>query len=309
MEIVYLDKNSASVAERAVIALGFFDGLHIGHATLLEKTVSEARARGVLPAIFTFADSKDFKGGRRLYPEEERLSRFADFGIERVYLADFPSLCSLSPENFVLGVLLEKLRAAAVVCGFNYRFGARAAGDVSLLAQLLTPHGVPVFALPATMHGDTVVSTSAIKAALAEGNVASARLMLARPYSLSGRVAHGKALGRRIGIPTANIPFTDALFPPRHGVYAVTCTLEGGTQVQGIANVGVRPTVEDTDTVNCEVHLFTEAGDLYGKYITVAFWEFIRPEERFADLEALRARIALDQQIAKEYFDRWNGQN
>lgn len=302
--------GSPAVTDAAVIALGFFDGLHIGHAALLEKTAAEARARGVAAAVFTFADSPGFKGGLRLYPEGERLSRFADFGIERVYVADFSALAHLSPEEFVRQVLIDGLHAAAVVCGFNYRFGAGAAGDATLLSALLTPHGVPLFALPPTLYGDKVVSTSLLRATLGAGDVGAAMAMLGRPYSLSGRVVRGKALGRTIGIPTANIPFPDGLLVPRRGVYFVSCELTGCDRTLfGLANVGVRPTVEKVERENCEVHFLSEVGDLYGKDIRVSFLEFLRPEERFADLAALGAQIALDKQIAKEYMDKWNGQS
>lgn len=311
MEILRLEKERILPTDKTVVALGFFDGLHIGHRALLDKTTLEARARGLCPAVFTFADGPSFKGGGlRLFDEQERFSLLGSAKIERVYVADFPSLAPLSPEDFVRHVLIERLHAAAVVCGFNYRFGAKAAGDVTLLAELLATHGVPLFPIEEMSLREKTVSTTAIKAALSAGDVGLANAMLGRPYSLSGVVAHGKSLGRRIGIPTANIDFPDRAFAPRRGVYAVSCQLEeGGRAYPGVANVGVRPTVEKTERENCEVHLFEEVGELYGTRLIVRFHSYIRDEMGFPDLSALTSRIALDKQIAKEFFEKWNGQS
>jgi riboflavin kinase/FMN adenylyltransferase len=309
MEVLRIEELYFAQAP-SVIALGFFDGLHIGHEALLERTVAEAKERGVMAAVFTFADTPLLKDGLRLYSESERLSLFGDAGIERVYLADFPTLSPLSPEEFVWGLLLEKLSAAAVICGFNYRFGRGASGDACLLSHLLATHGVPLFPIEERTYDGITVSTTAIKAALAAGDTTRASAMLGRPFSHTGVVTHGKALGRKIGVPTANIPFPPRIFTPKLGVYAVRCQIEGvAGDVYGVANVGVRPTVEDTEAANCEVHLFSPTGDLYGKEITVHFLAFIRPEMAFSDITALRERIALDKQIAKEYFDKWNGQS
>lgn len=301
-------------AERAssvtVVALGFFDGLHIGHAALLEKTVAEAAVRGATPCVFTFRDFPTLKGGQRLYTEEERLSRFGEYGIARVVLADFPLLSSLSPEQFVSEILLGKLRAAAVVCGFNYRFGKGAAGDAALLSALLATHGVPLFTVEEQRACGKSVSSTAIKAALAAGNADTATAMLGRPHTLTGCVLHGKALGRKIGVPTANIPFPDGVFVPMRGVWAVVCDVEGVADgVRGVANIGVRPTVDTDGVPNCEVHFFDEMPTLYGKRVRVHFLAFIRPEMTFDSLDALVSRITLDKQIAKEYLDRWNGQS
>ena len=195
MEVLRLTDLTKSDA--CVVALGFFDGVHIGHRALLEKTVAEAKVRGATPCIFTFADSPAFKGGERLFSEEARLSAFAECGIERVVLADFPLLSSLSPEEFVSEILLEKLHTVAAVCGFNYRFGARAAGDAALLCSLLATHGAPLFLIAEMTHGGKTVSTTAIKAALAEGDADTAAAMLGRAYAHTGVVTHGKALGQR----------------------------------------------------------------------------------------------------------------
>ena len=301
-----------AVSQRAacVVALGFFDGLHIGHRALLEKAVAEAKARGVAAAVFTFADSLVFKRGKRLCDEERRFALFEEAGIERVYLADFPSLAPLSPEAFVSEVLIEKVFAVAAVCGFNYRFGARAAGDAACLASLLAPYGVPLFTVPECKIGDVTVSTTAIKCALQEGRAEDAAAMLGRPYSHAGIVTHGKALGRKIGVPTANIPFGERIFTPKRGVWIVRCDVEGMNEgVCGVANVGVRPTVDAAGEENCEVHFLSPMPALYGKRVCVHFLKIIRAEEAFPDLSALSERISLDKEIAKEFFSTWNGQS
>lgn len=296
--------DAKDTGDASVVALGFFDGLHIGHAALLEKTVTEAAARGITPCVFTFADNPTFKSGQRLYTDDERLLRFGDFGIARVVTADFPLLSGLSPEAFVSEILLGKLKAAAVVCGFNYRFGKGAAGDATLLASLLATHGVPLFTVEEKTVRGACVSTSAIKAALAAGDGGTVTAMLGRPYTHTGVVVHGKALGRTIGVPTANIPFSERVCTPKRGVWAVVCDIDGVAKgAPGVANVGVRPTVEKDCIENCEVHFFDPMPALYGKRVCVHFLTFIRPEMAFDSLDALAARIALDKQIAKEYFD------
>lgn len=297
---------------RRVVALGFFDGMHRGHAALFVTLRQEAAARGATPAVFTFAEEAAFKPhALRLLSEEGRLQRMAEAGAEEIFSYSFTALRSLSPAAFVADVLVGTLSAVAVVCGYNFRFGAGGAGDATLLASLLAAHGVPLLTLPPCKWGETVISASAIRALLETGMVEEAADLLGRPYALEGRVVHGKALGRTIGLPTANLPILPMMAAPAHGVYAVLGYIEGqeGGHI-GVANVGVRPTVEPAGAVNCETHFLDPVGDIYGKRLTVLFLHRLRGEQRFENLEALRARITQDAHEAKEYVQKWqNGQN
>lgn len=305
MEVVRINGRDIPAGQpSAVVALGFFDGVHRGHAALLARARAEASARGVLAAVFAFVEDGEIKAGvPRLTTEEERLSLFAAAGIDRVYLFDFAALRDLSPAAFAEGILINGLSCVAAVCGFNFRFGAAGAGDASTLATLFAAHALPVAILPPYELEGAPVSSTVIRAALEAGECERVTALLGRPYTLAGTVAHGRALGRQMGYPTANFALTSGHVVPAWGVYAVTCVVEDGPPVQGVANLGVRPTVADGDAApNCEVHLFGEVGDLYGKRLTVSFLRRLRGEKKFESVAALQRRIAADIAQAKEFF-------
>ncbi len=310
MDIIPIsDLKSERGSDRYTVALGFFDGMHRGHTALLERTVALAAENGSLPAVFTFADDDRLKRGEgRLMREEERLRAFSRLGIRRVYLGDFSHLCGLSPTEFAERILILACGAVHAVCGFNFHCGRGAAADAEMLSALLATHGVPLTVLPPMLEEGAPISAGRIRRAISEGRMVAAAAMLGRPYSLSGVVMHGKELGRRLGFPTANIPFFRHAAIPALGVYAARVSGEGlPCPVFGVGNVGVRPTVEETDAVNCEVHLFTTPPSLYGKTLTVELLTHLRGEKRFADQNELSAQIKKDTEKAKEYCRTWNG--
>ncbi len=309
MDIIPLGRVPYPVPrEKTVVALGFFDGVHRGHAALLQKTAAHAAETGAIPAVFTFHDDGQLKGGCRLLSEEERLRAFHAHGIRRVYLADFSALSSLSPHAFTEDILLAACGAVAAVCGFNFRFGHRGAGDATLLSTLLATHGVPLTILPAETEGGEPISSTRVREAIEDGRMEEAARLLGHPYTLTARVAHGKELGRRLGFPTANLPFFPHAALPAFGVYAVRSWVEGlDLPLFGVANVGLRPTVEHADAANCEVHLFDASPNLYGKEMRVELLTHLRGETRFSSPDELRAQIARDSAEAKEYIKKWNG--
>ncbi len=292
MELIHLADPAASVPAACVTALGFFDGVHRGHRALLRRTVSLARARGCVPAVFTFdPEDETYKAGaQRLTTPEERLALFAACGITHVFYADFSAVRTLSPEAFVRDILISRCHTATAVCGYNFRFGHHAAGNAKCLKHLMHAAGGRISVLPPTRRPDgQVISSSLIRARIAEGDMPAVREMLARPYALTAPVLHGKALGRTIGFPTINQRFPDAAVIPAHGVYEVLCEVDG-TRYRGLANVGIRPTV-DAGEVNCETYLIDFDGDLYDKVVTTRFIRMLRPEMHFSSLDALRAAI------------------
>lgn len=303
-------------ARKNTIALGFFDGMHRGHAALLSAALTLAAESGTVPAAFTFADHAALKPGRaRLFSEEERLARLSAAGMARLFLADFPALRDKDVGAFAR-LLAVDCCAAAVVCGFDFRCGRGAAAGPAELSAALAPYGVSLRTLPTVRTPDgRPVSASRVRAAMEEGQPEEAAAVLGRPFSLTGPVLHGHALGRTLAFPTANLAFPPGGVLPARGVYAVAVapgvalTLPPAPLV-GMANVGVRPTVADGTGPNCEVHLFDFSGDLYGKTLTVFFLHRLRPERRFPDTDALRAQLTTDKQMIKEYFRTWeNGQN
>ncbi len=213
-------------------------------------------------------------------------------------LASFPAMRELSPEDFI--AFLESQGCVGVVCGYDFRFGKRAAGNADTLLAHFGADRTRI--LPAqTVDGNRIAST-AIRELLSKGEVQSAALMLGRPWALRARVYHGKHLGSAWGFPTANQYFPEKSVVPAYGVYAVRCEVDGKTY-DGVANVGLRPTVDgESARVNCETHLFDFSGDLYGKVLVTAFYAYLRPEQKFADADALRAAIARDAQNARNYF-------
>lgn len=285
-----------SAPERAVVAIGCFDGVHVAHRTLLSETVSYAAAHGLAPAVFSFRGALPHKGDR-LQSEEARLAAFRESGIARVFLADFSEVSMLSPEAFIEDVLKKTCNAAVAVCGEGFRFGKDAVGDAALLSERMT-----AVVVPSVTDGGVAVSSTRVREALSEGRPEEAARLLGAPYTLVGEVLHGKALGREYGIPTANMPFPEGSCIPKRGVYVTRVTVDGETY-GAVTNVGVRPTVEADAAVNCESHVIGYRGDLYGKTVTVQFYRYLREERKFATENALMAQIRSDRKEAEKWLN------
>ncbi len=304
MEVVRLTHLSPPIPEKNLaVALGFFDGVHRGHAALLERTVSEARARGLSAAVLTFdsASSAYKSRTRRLSSTKERLAQFAAHGIDYVFLCDFEEMRNDSPAYFVKETLTGLCRAKLALCGFNFRFGAGAAGNAEMLTDLMrTCGGDTVVLSPMSLPDGTLISSSAIRKAIERGDMSYAADMLSRPFSLTAEVLHGKALGETLGFPTINQAFAPLSVIPAYGVYAVRVEIDG-KHYHGVANVGVRPTV-DGKNPNCETHIFDFSGDLYGKTATVIFDKHLRPELCFDSVASLKAQITKDKEEARAYY-------
>lgn len=275
------------------LALGFFDGVHIGHVALLRQTVKEAKILGVPPAVLTFHDRMPVKGGARLTGEEERFSLMEACGIERIYVMTFDEVRHLAPDAFVKDVLVDLLDTRVALCGFNYRFGVMASGDAPRLAREMEKYGRRAVSLGATVtDGGVPVSSTAIRALLEKGDVRRATKMLGRPYALSAPVLHGHAFGRTLGLPTINQTFPEGAQVPKNGVYVTKVYIDNKTYI-GLTNVGTRPTVGGVG-VNSETHILDFEGDLYGKTVRVAFVDYLREEIKFVTPDALRAQVQKD---------------
>lgn len=296
---------------RTVVALGFFDGVHAGHAALLRRVVTEAAERHAEPAVFSFYDGEGIKSDvPRLTTQEERLRLLEEAGIARAFLGHFGAMRTLSPEAFAEQVLCGICGACAAVCGPNFRFGYGGQAGPERLSACLATHGIPLFVLPAQEYHGKMISASAIRAAVEQGDMPQAAGMLGRPFTLSGPVLHGHALGRRLGFPTANQSFPAGTVIPAYGVYAVRVALSDEDRIyRGIANVGRRPTVEDAGAVNCETHLLDYTGDLYGRQMRVFFLRHLRGERKFADTEELRRTVLADMAAAERMHVWENGPN
>ena len=272
------------------VALGNFDGVHLGHRRLLRAAARPDCAR----AVWTFSSlAKCAPHVPVLTPQEEKLRQIARSGIEYAVMEEFETVLELTPAQFVEEILLGQLHAAAVACGFNFRFGRGAAGTAETLGALLAPHGVPLTVVPPFCLGGEAVSSTRIRAAVADGRMEEAAALLGRPFSLTAPVRHGKALGRKLGLATINQNFPEGQAVPRRGVYAGYAYVNG-RRCAAVSDVGVRPSVETAGEVRCETHILDFDGALYGETVRVEFCRYLRGEMRFASPDALRKAIEED---------------
>ena len=285
------------------IALGNFDGVHIGHRRLL--CAARDAAEGIpscAAAAWTFTSlAKDNPAVPALTTPEEKLHQFAAAGLDYAILEDFDAVRSRSAKDFTENYLMDRLHAAAVVCGFNFRFGRGGTGDAELLSRILARRGVPLTVVDPVMLGRAVVSSTRIRAAVADGDMESAAALLGRPFSICFPVLYGNQLGRTIGLPTINQNFPAGHIIPRRGIYACRCTV-GEHRYAGVANIGVRPSVPGDGHINCETHIIDYNGFLYGKSIRVEFCRRLRDERKFDSIDALKTAIEADVRAARAYF-------
>jgi len=291
-------RHFPALSEPSVVAIGNFDGVHLGHQALLKTLMSTAQEKELKSAVMTFEPHpREFfmpdKAPARLTSLREKLEWFADVGVDLVYVCHFNQrFAKLSSEEFMQKILRESLNAKSILVGDDFRFGAGRRGGVSDFINA----GFDLITQPQVDLAAIRVSSTAVRDALAAGQLDQATLLLGRPYSISGKVVHGKKLGRELGFPTANIHMRHER-PALTGVYAVK--LNGSN---GAANLGVRPTIAGTPRLMLEVHLLDFAGDLYGQHVHVSFLKKLREEMKFSGLDALKQQIASDVVAAKEYF-------
>lgn len=294
---------------KTVIALGFFDGVHLGHQALMARAVERGREHGLEPAVFTFDRSpREFVTGKPVplltSPEERRRLVEESFPIRRVIVAKFDRAMMTMPWMDFLRVLAGRYNAGWLVAGHDFRFGHRNEGDAALLARGAAELGMGWDIIPAVAMDGVTVSSTRIRSLLEEGRAEEAGRLLGRPFSIAGTIAHGKGLGSRIGRPTLNLlPGGDQLIPAR-GVYVAAAEL-AGRRFPAVTNVGVRPTVDRDGGVTVESHLLEAEGDFYGESCRVFLLKRLRPEEEFPSLRALQAQIAGDVEAAREYFRKF----
>ena len=289
-----------------VLTLGNFDGVHRGHLALLERLGKVAAEHGLPACLVTFEPHpREFfapaSAPARLTTLREKLEHFAAAGVERVYVAHFnQAFAALDAAAFVERVLVQGLRARHVIIGDDFRFGAGRQGDFSYLQGAGQARGFAVESMGSVVLAGERVSSSAVRQALAAGDMEKAAGFLGRPYAIDGRVVHGRKLGRQLGFATANIYIKHNPLP-MSGVFAVRVQGLGGPWREGVANLGLRPTIGGTRPL-LEVHLFDFQGDIYGAHLSVQFVHKLRDEMKFPDLSALQAQIAQDVAAARAFF-------
>ncbi len=291
------------------IALGNFDGIHCGHRQVIEPVLA-AREQAVLRLYATVVSfsphPREFFSQQTLSllsPFEERIALLEQTGIDQLMVLPFDQeLASLSPEEFIRKILVEQLQAKHISVGKDFRFGYRRSGTADQLQAIAADYGVEVTQVSLQTRCGQRISSSAIREALATYDIQTAAQLLGRPYRLIGKVMQGQQIGRTIGFPTANLQLPPSKLVPAQGVYGVRVSgkdLNQGNAVYGVMNIGMRPTVNGLEQT-IEVHLLDWQGDLYEQELTVELLEFIRSEQRFPSLDALKQQISADCAVARQ---------
>ena len=294
--------------DRRVIALGFFDGVHLGHGALLRRAVEEAKKRGCESAVFTFdRPPKEVITGVPCplinSPEDRAALVKRLYGIDEMLMVPFDDEMRTTPwDRFVTDILVGRYGAVHLVAGHDHHFGHKNQGSPELLREKCGELGLGCDIIPAVTIGGVTVSSTHIRKLLEEGDVETARAFLGHPHVLTQTVGHGRQLGRTIGIPTANLVAPPHVLLPRRGVYAAKITLPDGRAFGGVTNVGVRPTVNNGQDVTVEPWILDFDGDLYGQAIRVEFYRRLRDERKFDSLAALRSQIETDAVKTREAY-------
>jgi riboflavin kinase/FMN adenylyltransferase len=293
----------------SVLAIGNFDGIHLGHQAILQATVERAKTAHAVATALTFDPSprkvlRPESAPPRLSTNTQRMEWFSVFGLEAAVVLPFTlELAALSPEEFVAGILVRDLQVKAVLVGQNFRFGHKQAGDALLLAELGQKYGFEVVILPPVVYRGEVVSSTIVRRELTAGNVAHAARLLGRPFALTGEVVSGSGTGRRFTFPTLNLAPDQELLPGR-GVYITRTLLEGETRShRSVTNIGMRPTFNGS-ALSVETHVLNIHIETPPRRIEVRFWKRLREEKKFSGAEELRAQIARDIAKADKFFSR-----
>ena len=296
-----------AIKER-VIALGFFDGVHLGHAALLRRTAEEARLRGVTPAVFTFAQPpKEVVTGipcpliNSADDRRELVRRL--YGIQDVIMVPFDNeMMTTSWEDFVTKILVGRYHAVHLVAGHDHHFGHKNQGSPELLKAKCAELGLGCDIIPKVEIAGITVSSTYIRRLVELGQIERANRFLGHPHTLTGSVGHGRGIGSARLYPTANIQLPPHVLIPSHGVYATRVYLPDGSSYAAVTNVGTRPTVNNGTDVTVEACLLDFEGDLYGRTLRLEFHQHLRQEVRFDSMDALKAQIAADVEATRTYF-------
>ena len=300
--IFYPDTLPYSHKGRAV-ALGFFDGIHLGHKQIIRKTVKEACLQDLTSTVITFTNFRKGENGLLTTVEEKR-EILSGLGVDELLVLDFDEVKNMSAEDFLNEIIKVKLSARALFAGSDYRFGKNASGDAAMLQRFgdETSTEVTIFEPVGFGEQNRRLSSTWLREVVNDADMELySSLTGGTNFSYQGKVLHGKELGRRMGTPTANIEVPEEKIKARFGVY-VSRIILGSRKLYGVTNVGMRPSVDDGGTVNAETFIFDFDDDIYGARIKVELLGFIRPEVRFDSIEALSRQIASDKESAKTWL-------
>lgn len=293
MRIYEYGRDSFPAAD-CVLAIGFFDGVHIAHRELIKRAAKRARELSLPLGIFTFGSEDSIKSGvKRIYSTEQRMLIFSELGVDFCVISPFSDIKDMSAEEFCRRVLWDTLRCRVCAVGYNFRFGRDASGDSELMRSVMTALGGEAIICEEQRVGDATASSSAVRKMLEIGDVKGAGAMLGAPYFAEGFVTHGRGIGnRKLGVPTINVATPENALIPRLGVYSASVEVDKRLY-PAVLNLGVCPTYGER-RVHVEAHLLDFSGDLYGKFVKVNFLSFLRDEKRFSDEKELKMQIQAD---------------
>ena len=309
---VFRGLPNADARRPCALTIGNFDGVHRGHSELLARVTDAAKQMGIEAAVMTFEphprefftrlSGDESRAPARIANLRDKLQSLASTGIDRVIVEHFNArFAALSPETFIKDILVDGLHVKWLIVGDDFCFGAKRAGNFSMLAKAGREFGFEVTPLPTVMLGNERISSSAVRSTLLAGDFQRAEKLLGHPYAISGRVLHGKKLGRTIGFPTLNLRIAHK-HPALSGIFVVQVHGLGANPLPAVASLGIRPTVENNGRILLEVHLFDYAEQCYGKLISVEFLQKLRDEEKYEDLNLLTEAINADAHAARHYF-------
>lgn len=294
--------------EKRVIALGFFDGVHLGHAALLRRVAAEAERRDAVPAAVTFDTHPENLIVGAPTPlissplDRTELMRRC-YGIREIIVAHFDQRMMHMPwQDFVTVFLMEEHGAVHLVAGHDFHFGYKGEGNPDRLRARCAELGIGCDIVPKIELDGITISSTYIRGLLAQGEIERANYFLGHPYTLTDTVRHGKRLGSTLGFPTVNLRFAPGVLVPAHGVYATKVFFEDGESRSAVTNIGVRPTVDEDGAVSVEGFLLDFDGDLYGRTLRVEFHKFLRREQKFSSVDALKAMVMKNAEETRAYF-------
>ncbi|GIM27796.1 riboflavin biosynthesis protein [Clostridium polyendosporum] len=302
--IVLDEKKDLNYHKETYIALGSFDGLHIGHLSLIEKTISLATENNGLSMVFSFKNHPLTLVNKEIAPKllmdnETKLEIIEKLGVDISCIVEFDeSFMRIEPEEFIR-TLVKKYKAKGIIVGFNYRFGYKNRGDIALLKSLSREIGFALYVLNAYNYKDEVVSSTRIRECISNGNIEESNVMLLRPYMLKGKVKEGKKIGRTIGFPTANLDYNKDFVIPKVGVY-YTNVKHDSKIYKGITSVGFNPTVNGRE-LTVETNILDFKKNIYGDELKIYFIERIRNEKKFNSLQELQSQLYKDKEYAAEH--------
>ena len=297
------------IEKKRAIALGFFDGIHIGHSALMRKVLEVGDERNLVPSVITFdAHPLSLVSGKTVplinSPEDRAGLIHRVFGIDDIIFLHFDKATSRMPWSEFIDHLVEEFGALHLVAGHDFRFGSGGEGNSEMLAQKCAGMGIGCDIIPEVRHDGVTSSSTYIRQLITDGVIERANAFLGHPHVLTDVVRYGYRLGRTLGTPTINMCFSDGVLVPAFGVYATKVFTDDRSEHIGVTNIGVRPTVDNSNPgqVTAETHILDFQGNLYGHQVRIEFYSRLRPEIKFGDISQLKARIHEDCILAHEYF-------